>query len=147
MLKYILLKVGVLNFQRCKTREEGKDTYLKSLNKDSINRSKGLPKHFRKFDAEIKEIQKKIVALDEYSDIVASVPKDKTYNKIGSAINRILCYYENKILHHAIDFITKKNIEIAVLMFDGLMIYGDYYNDTKLLTDITNYVEIKMHFF
>ena len=38
---------------------------LKSLNKDSINRSKGLPKQFRKFDAEIKEIQKKIVS-DEY---------------------------------------------------------------------------------
>ena len=34
--------------------------------------------------------------------------------------------------------------EIAVLMFDGLMIYGDYYHDTKLLTDITDYVEIKL---
>lgn len=139
---YILNREEYLTY--FKTREEGKDTYLKSINKDSINRSKGLPKQFRKFDADIKEIQKKIVLLDEYTNIVASVPKDKPYNKLGSAINRILCYYENKILHHVIDFITKKNIEIAVLMFDGLMIYGDYYHDTKLLTDITDYVEIKM---
>jgi hypothetical protein len=126
------------------TREEGKICYLTSLNKDSLNRKKGLPKEFKQFDTEVKRIQKKLVVMEEYRELVESVPKDKTFNRFGSAINRILCYYENIILQHAIGFMTNKNIEIAVLMFDGLMIYGDHYSNTELLTELTDYVERKM---
>ena len=126
------------------TREEGKICYLTSLNKDSINRKKGLPKEFRLFDTEVKRIQKKLVVMEEYGEFVGSVPEDKTYNRSGSATNRILCYYENIILQHANGFMTNKDIEIAVLMFDGLMIYGDHYGNTELLMELTDYVERKM---
>lgn len=68
----------------------------------------------------------------------------KTYNYNGSAINRILCYYENIILQHAIHIINLHGIEIAVLMFDGLMIYGNHYSNKLLLSEITDYVESKM---
>lgn len=126
------------------SREIGKIVYLTSLNKDTMNRTKGLPSVFKKYDDEIKQIQKKLVKIKEYSELVDSVPETKTFNKLGSAVNRIMCYYENIILQHAIHFISGKGIEIAILMFDGLMIYGDYYKDVNLLEDIRHYVEKQM---
>jgi hypothetical protein len=142
------LEYYIHNREEClshfETREQGKISYLTSLNKDSISRKKELPKQFKLFDAEIKRIQKKLLAITDFHKFVESVPRSKTYNRFGSAVNRIICYYENKILQHAISFLTGKNIEIAVLMFDGLMIYGDYYHDTELLDALNHFVEKKM---
>ena len=126
------------------SREIGKISYLTALNKDTINRNKGLPPDFKKYDVEIKQIQKKLIQIENYRELIDSVPNDKTYNKLGSAINRIMCHYENIILQHAIHIVNQKNIEIAILMFDGLMIYGDYYKDKGLLEDIRYYVETQM---
>lgn len=126
------------------SREIGKISYLTALNKDTINRNKGLPSDFKKYDVEIKQIQKKLIQIEDYRELIDSVPIDKTYNKLGSAINRIMCHYENIILQHAIHIVNQKNIDIAILMFDGLMIYGDYYKDKGLLEDIRYYVETQM---
>ena len=126
------------------SREIGKIVYLTALNKDTLNRAKDLPIEFKKYDAEIKQIQKKLILIKEYAELIASVPENKPYNKLGSAVNRILCYYENIILQHAVHIVNLKGIEIAILMFDGLMIYGDYYKDTGLLDDISHYVEKQM---
>ena len=127
------------------SRELGKISYLTALNKDTVNQTKGLPVEFKKYDIEIKQIQKQLVKIKEYSELVSSVPETKPYNKLGSAVNRIMCYYENIILQHAIHVINKKGLEIAILMFDGLMVYGNYYKDKGLLEDITRYVENKMN--
>ena len=43
----------------------------------------------------------------EYTELVNSVPENKPYNKLGSAINRIMCYYENLILQNVIHIINK----------------------------------------
>ena len=132
----------LMNFE---SREIGKISYLTALNKDTLNRTKGLPIEFKKYDAEIKQIQRQLVKIKEYTELVRSVPETKTFNKLGSAVNRIMCYYENIILQHVIHVINGKGIEIAILMFDGLMIYGDYYKDKGLLEDITYYVEKQMN--
>ena len=131
--------------KKFESREIGKIVYLTALNKDTPNREKNLPVEFKKYDLEIKKIQKQLVKIKEYTELVCSVPEDKPYNKLGSAVNRILCYYENIILQHAIHVINSKGIEIAILMFDGLMIYGDYYKNKELLEDITHYVEKQMN--
>jgi putative DNA primase/helicase len=127
------------------SREIGKVSYLTALNKDTLNRTKGLPLEFKKYDIEIKKIQKLLVKKKEYMELVSSVPENKPYNKLGSAVNRIMCYYENIILQHAIHVINKKGMEIAILMFDGLMVYGYYYKDKGLLEDISYYVEQQMN--
>ena len=126
------------------SREVGKIYYLTALNKDTLNRIKELPAEFKKYDVEIKKIQKQLVNIKEYAEIVGSVPENKPYNKLGSAVNRIMCHYENIILQHAIHIINGKGIEMAILMFDGVMIYGDYYRDDSLLADITCHVENQM---
>lgn len=130
---------------KLESREVGKIMYLTALNKDTVNRNNGLPSEFKKYDIEIKQIQKQLVKIKDYTELIDSVPENKTYNKLGSAVNRIICYYENIILQHAIHVINKKGIEIAILMFDGFMVYGDYYKDNGLLEDITHYVEKKMN--
>ena len=117
----------------------GKQLFLKALNDDKLNK-KVQDSVFQLFDKEMKNIQSKIIALPEYKYIVDTVPADKTFNWNGSAFNRIMCVYENKILQVAISVINQHNIEIAVLMFDGLMLYGDHYNNTELLLDIENTV-------
>lgn len=130
--------------EKFETRDKGKDTYLKATNNDKMNRAKNLPIEFKKYDLEMKQIQKKLVDIEKYKELVDAVPVNKSYNKIGSAINRILCYYENIILQHAIHVVNTKGIEIAILMFDGLMIYGNYYKNKDLLSEISYYVEKQM---
>lgn len=123
------------------TGEATKNDYLKTINDGKLNK-KIQDKFFKDFDYEMKNIQKNIIKIKEYKDIVDSVPKEKEeYNLYGSALNRILCMYENNILQEIIKYLNEMNIEIAVLMFDGLMIYGNYYEDNNLLNDIKKVVE------
>jgi len=126
------------------SREIGKDAYLKATNNDKKNRTKGLPVEFKKYDTEMKQIQNKLVVLEKYKELFDTIPSTKNYNYNGSAINRILCYYENIILQHAIHVVNMRGIEIGILMFDGLMLYGDYYKDKELLDDISHYVDKQM---
>lgn len=116
-------------------RDEGKEAFLKAVNYEKLNK-KIKTRTFIEFDKECKNIQKELVSLSEYKDIVnCSSYKDFNFN--GSAINRILCYYENKILQVIIDCLSRKNIQLCSLMFDGCMIYGTNYG-SELLDELTN---------
>jgi len=119
---------------------DGKTAFLKAVNDDKLN--KKIPNQFFKdFDKECKVIQKAIAKLPCYSDIVKTVPTVRTYNWLGSATNRVLCVFENKILQEVISICNKNQIEILSLMFDGLMMYGNHYNNIELLKEITEKVE------
>lgn len=121
---------------------DGKDTFLKSINNDKINRTIK-NQFFNAFDKEMKHIQKCIAEIPEYANY-KTTHETKQYNWLGSTLNRILCKYENEILQRAISVINKNNIEIGVLMFDGLMVYqNNFSNDTfeKLLQEIETDVE------
>jgi hypothetical protein len=127
------------------TKQLGKVSYLVSTNSDKYTRNKDAPDHFKQYDREMKDIQKKLVQLPCYKDLfdtISDYQKSRNYN--GSAINRILCYYENIVLHHCIHAVNTRGIEIAVLMFDGLMVYGDYYSDPNLLSYIEQYIESQL---
>ena len=121
--------------------ETGKVAFLKSVNDDKLNKKIG-NKFFKDFDKEMKEIQKHIVNLEEYKNIVSTTNAEK-YNFNGSVMNKILCMYENKILQECISVINSQNIEICALMFDGLMVYGDFYENEELLNMITTRVNEK----
>lgn len=104
-------------------RETGKTLFLKATNDEKINKKEKNPV-FKAYDKEMKEIQKILTKLTCYKDIVADVPENKIYNWYGSAINRILCFFENKILQVILSELNKMKIEICSPMFDGCMIYG-----------------------
>lgn len=126
-------------------RTFGKKLFLEAINNNKCKYGKDLPDSFRLFDKEMKYIQQKLMDIDEYKLLKETIPEYKRlYNLTGSLLNRIMCYYENIILGYAIHIVRKYGIEIAILMFDGLMIYGGHYNNTALLTEIEQYVESKM---
>jgi hypothetical protein len=118
----------------------GKELFLKSVNSDKKNTS-CKDEFFKKFDTEMKKIQQKLYSLPIYDYIVQTIPKDRTYNCLGSNINRILCKYENEALQLLIKHLTSKNIEVCSLAFDGCMIYGNHYHNTVLLTELMEQVK------
>ena len=120
-------------------KEEGKTAYLCAMNDGELNK-KIKDKRFRAFDEEMKTLQSQIPMLPEYQNIKSSVPAEKKFNWNGSALNRILCMYENQILQSCISALNRRSIEIQVLMFDGVMIMGNHYNDADLLQHITTSV-------
>ena len=119
--------------------EEGKTEFLKAVNDDKINKT-NKNKFFKAFDKECKSLQKTIIELSCYKHIVNTVPISREYNLYGSAINRILCVYENKILQEAIHVCNINNLELCALMFDGCMPYGNHYENVELLQQICEYV-------
>ena len=127
-----------------KTKKQAKQMYLIATNSDTSLKMKNKPSHFKGYEIEMKNIQNELIKIEDYKDLINSVPASKVDNFNGSAINRILCYYENIILGHAIHFVNSKGIEIAILMFDGLMIYGNYYNDHEFLQQLEQYVNEQM---
>jgi hypothetical protein len=123
-------------------RDKLKTMYLCAVNTDEINK-KTKDVNFKKFDKECKEIQKKLTSLECYKYIVDTVPTNRSWNWLGSAINRILCVYENRILQEVINFLNRERIEICSLAFDGLIMYGNYYDNVDLIVDLTKYIETK----
>jgi hypothetical protein len=123
-------------------RDKLKTMYLCAVNTDIINKKTQDPL-FKKFDKECKDIQRMIVGLECYKHIVNTVPSSRNYNWLGSAINRILCVFENRILQEVVNFLNKKQIEILSLAFDGLLMYGNYYNNSQLLSELEHYIESK----
>ena len=60
---------------------------------------------------------------------LAKQSKYNHYNLEGSTINHVLCKLENKALMAAFDHLNGKGIEVAALVFDGLMIYKNDVTD------------------
>jgi hypothetical protein len=137
---YVNHREEILNMSDDK--EKMKTLYLTAVNSDTLSK-KSTDINFKKFDKECKVIQKQITGLSEYKHICDSVPISRTYNWLGSAINRILCVYENKILQEVISFLNKKNIEVCSLAFDGLLMYGNYYSNIELLNELEEFIETK----
>jgi len=122
----------------------GKNAFLVATNNDKLLKGDH-PVCLKKYDKEMKRIQQELIALPDYKNLAETIPEYKlTHNYNGSYINRILCYYENIILQHALHIINTKGIEVAILMMDGLMIYGNYYEDFELLKEVETYVETQM---
>lgn len=118
-------------------RDTGKTLFLKATNDDKINK-KEKNQVFKDYDKQMKEIQKILTKLTVYEEIVNDVPATKLYNWYGSAINRILCFYENKVLQVILNKLNEKGIEICAPMFDGCMPYC--MEDNELLNELENTV-------
>jgi phage/plasmid-associated DNA primase len=119
------------------TRDEGKKAFLSATNSDRPVKTNN--KFLKLYDQEMKYIQQVLTDQEEFEYIVKTVSREKTNdNWYGSAINKILCEYENLILQQMISTLTKDGYQIQALMFDGLMIYGDHYDNQELLERLEN---------
>ena len=123
------------------TRLEGKEAYIKSLNKDKLCSKKDSSELYYAFDVEIKKNMKKIIKLEDYKNIVDNIVFKKEYNHGGSTMNHIMNHYENLIINTCYDYLTSKSLKVAAFMFDGLLIEGNHYEDIDLLNDLTSHIE------
>lgn len=124
------------------TKLECKKFLMRILFNDKVN---GVLKKFpkmHKLDLEIKGIQKYLFKdfQSQYKEIFESV-KDVEDNKAGKFMCRLTNTIENQILQTMIKVISNHSIEICSLVFDGVIIYGNHYNNNKLLEDIMDEVE------
>lgn len=99
-----------------------KTVILKSINKKW--KQKGTP-FIEMFDREMKQIQQQLMKLPEYSNHLEYATENNPKNTEGSFMTCLASSYEAQMLQHIISFLQSKNIEIATLMFDGIMIYGE----------------------
>lgn len=129
-------------YNQFEDKEKAKKIFLCSIN-DSKSYKSQKNKFYKDFDKEMKFIQNELSKIEKYNNILNVL--QNTTNINGKLVNRILCFYENIILQSAISFMNSRNIEIAVLMFDGIMIYGNYYEDTQLLIDLFEYCNSKFN--
>ena len=91
------------------------------------------------FRKEIKVIREQLKKLDTFKQYFDNFPEDKK-NKEGSATFKIIEDIEIKIITKLIEILKKKNIEIFAYMYDGLMIYGEWYYNENLLPMINEEV-------
>ncbi len=127
----IITDITLLNFDR----EDAKKLFLKSTNSEWRTKDMGY-EFYKDYDAEMKRIQKKLIALPKYNFIKPKVKKGD--NEIGSFINLCLCYHENQILMKAKEFLESKDIEVCTLAFDGLMHYGPELNE--LMCELNEFI-------
>ena len=115
LTNYVLNRDRIL-YEYGGERDIAKTKFLKSMN-DGHECHKREKKILKLFDREMKLLQK-LIPSQHYPDIYESVPNDKKQiNWCGSALNRVLCNYENKILTICHEYLTI----ILKLLFQCLM--------------------------
>lgn len=123
-------------------RDKKKNEYIASMNADETKLTKIKDEKVKKFHEEMVMLQKLITKKEEYQSVVKA-SMHKTENANGSAINKILCYYENKILQVIINYLHANKYVIVAPFFDGLLIEGNHYNNKELLENLTKEVNNK----
>lgn len=108
---------------------------LKCINKK--NKVKG-DSWLMAFDGEMKTIQTHLIT--HFQDIYADV-EDKS--RIGTFMTRVCMYYENMFLNALVEYINPR-FSVAVLMFDGLMVYGTA--PESLLDELSELIMTKFGF-
>lgn len=125
-----------------KSKDEGKHKIIISMNDEQPVKSQNT--WFKKFDSEMKYIQQSLCLIPEYHSLYQSIPSECDSNKRGSLLNRICCSIENKMIGYVCEFMANNKIEVFAKCFDGILVYGDHYQNQQLLSDIAEYVESKM---
>ncbi len=124
-------------------RKEAKAFILKSINKENLTtyyKGKLIKnKKFIEFDKQTTDIINRMYEIykKDYSKYVIN----EQYNQKGKMMNLILCKIENEYLGKALEYLYKHRIEVAVLMFDGCMIYKTGVKQDKVIKDLNKLFE------
>ena len=126
------------------SRSEAKSALLSCLNdiniKTKICKKKVKKGFLNNFDGEMSKIIFELFHIYKDNKKYSKYISDDDYNVEGKFTNLILCDIENKYLNMAINSCINNNLlkkeDVAVLMFDGFMIYDD--NNTDEIINLLN---------
>ena len=101
------------------------------------------------FDAEMKRIQQHFFAKPEYRFLLPYVEKET--NRVGAFMSALYQFHEAQMLDACYDLLTvdpryKDAVQVGVLAFDGLQLYGEHAGNSQLLTDLSDAVHAKTGF-
>ena len=111
------------------TRGEAKKFLLAIMNGKQINLQSDDPPWLISYYIGMRNIISAVVQLNPEMYELAKQSKNNHYNLEGSTSNHMLCKLGNKALMSAFDYLNGKGIEVAALVFDGLMIYKNDVTD------------------
>ena len=108
---------------RCITRDKVKKLLLAIINGKQINPQQADQRWFIDFCTGMRNILNAVVQPNPEMFKHARKTKHTKYNLNRSTINQMMCKLGNKALMAAFDYLNGKGIEVASLVFDGLLIY------------------------
>ena len=111
------------------SRDEAKKLLLAIMNGKQMNLQPDDPPWLISYYIGMRNIISAVVQLNPEMYELAKQSKYNHYNLEGSTINHMLCKLENKALMAAFNYLYGKGIEVAALVFDGLMIYKNDVTD------------------
>jgi len=123
--------------------EDPKMTILALMNGSKKRIDKDCDSILSNLNKEFKSIRNTFQTQADFVEQLQQAQIYKPDNVEGSFVNRILCIYENGILQEMVNFVVERNIEVAEYAFDGMLVYGDYYDDAEFLKELTEYVNAK----
>ena len=118
-----------MNCRRIIRDEAKKQLLLAIMNGKQINLQPDDPPWLIGHYTGMRNIINVVVQLNPEMYELAKQSKHNHYNLEGSTINHMLCKLENKALMAAFDYLNGKGIEVAALVFDGIMIYQNNVTD------------------
>lgn len=89
---------------------------------------------------EFKTIRNRLKQEPDFVEQLQQAMIYKPSNVEGSFVNRILCIYENQMMNCMASYIHSKNLEIAEYAFDGILVYGNFYDKPEILQEMTDYL-------
>jgi hypothetical protein len=100
---------------------------------------------YKMYDKEMKIIQKNLYNIlikeEEYENIINMIDEDKKVNNLeGCFINRVYFKHETEIIMYLMSLLKDLNYKIASYIYDGIMIYGDHYENKDLEKKLTDEV-------
>lgn len=120
-----------------KSNNLDKITMIISMNSNKRNK-KITNDFFIGFDTEMKTIQLRLLEkfkdIEYYNIIKSNIDADTAKrNYEGAFLNRVYFNSETKIILHLIKLLREQNIDVNSYNYDGVMVKGDYYQNTGLL--------------
>ena len=92
-------------------------------------------------DKSFKNIQKKLSKCEEYQHLLIEAKNNNAENILGSFLNRVYTFYEDKIIRSPMEEYTSKTKNtIRTIKFDGFNAYQSNMEDYNL-SKLSNYIK------
>jgi hypothetical protein len=121
--------------------DDPKFEILKMLNTEKTNRiTNDCDNILKNLRDEFKTIRARLKQEEDFVEQLQQAMTYKPNNIEGSFVNRILCIYENQMMNTMASYIHSKNLEIAEYAFDGILVYGNFYDKPETLQEMQDYL-------
>ena len=141
LTEYINNREAIIDKLKKAGIDDAKFEILRMLNTEKTNRiTKDCDNILKNLRDEFKTIRTRLKKEDDFVEQLQQAMLYKPNNVEGSFVNRILCIFENKMMNSMASFIHSKNLEVAEYAFDGILVYGNFYEDSLMLKEMEDYL-------